>query len=88
MNGGECTETRSTSDAIAFCTADVVARADDLDVETQRLVRRSGGMLAEPGADDRDLHANSPVRPVLPTRRVSSSRVADRPSGNRRSGWL
>ena len=66
----------------------VVARADNLDVEAQRLVGRRGGMLAEPGADDRDPHANSPVKPVPPTRRVSSSRVADRPSGNRRSGWL
>ena len=33
-------------------------------------------------------HAYSPVRPPLPARRVSSSRVADRPSGSRRRGWL
>ena len=33
-------------------------------------------------------HAYSPVRPPLPARRVSSSRVADNPSGSRRSGWL
>ena len=33
-------------------------------------------------------HAYNPVRPPLPARRVSSSRVADNPSGSRRSGWL
>ena len=67
---------------------DVVARADHLDIESETLIDRGGGMLAEAGPDDRNLHANSPVRPVPPTRRVSSSRVADRPSGSRRSGWL
>ena len=33
-------------------------------------------------------HAYRPVRPPPPTRRVSRSRVADNPSGSRRSGWL
>ena len=33
-------------------------------------------------------HANSPVKPVPPTLLVSRSRVADSPSGSRRSGWL
>ena len=70
-----------------------VTRADHLDVESQAPIRGSGRMLAEAGTDDRILHErlhdeNNPVSPVPPTLWVNSSRVADRPRGRRRSGWL
>ncbi len=46
----------------------------------------SGAELVEVGG--LFVHANSPVNPLPPTLPVSTSRVADSPSGSRRSGWL
>ena len=66
----------------------IVTRADHLDVRAETLIHRRSGMLAETGADDHHPHANSPLSPVPPALRASRSRVADRPNGSRRSGWL